>query len=133
SACLDLAITCRRAPRQVQSVRHRGGHATAVHCRNTARRTNRLGLHRDYDKAPGEKAPRTHTAMISASLPDTSLSISAIVLSVSFWTSSCERRSSSSVMALSLSGFVVCALASRRKLRTASLDSSAALLITAAR
>jgi hypothetical protein len=57
------------------------------------------------------------TARISASLVCTSLSISAMVRSVSFWMSSVRRRSSSSVISLSLSSFLPCSLPSRRRLR----------------
>src|SRR5262249_51204546 len=60
-----------------------------------------------------------YTAMTSASLPCTSLSIWAIVPSVRRCTSSCARRSSSSVAVRSFSIFFKCSFASRRMLRTA--------------
>ncbi|MNR38848.1 hypothetical protein D3C85_1569850 [compost metagenome] len=71
--------------------------------------------------------------MISASFWTTILSMSATARSVSFWTSSWERRSSSSEISLSLTSFFSASLASRRRLRTAILASSPSLRTTLVR
>src|SRR5579859_25467 len=65
------------------------------------------------------------TAIRSASLAARALSISAMKRSVSFWISSCARRSSSSEIALVLSNSFNPLLASRRTLRTATRAFSA--------
>ena len=57
--------------------------------------------------------------------PRSTLSISAMKRSVSFCTSVCARRSSSSATSLSFSSFFRCSFASRRTLRTATRASSA--------
>eukprot|EP01139_Manchomonas_bermudensis_P005822 Amastigsp_a175776_3.p1 type:complete len:251 gc:universal Amastigsp_a175776_3:890-138(-) len=64
------------------------------------------------------------TAMMSCSLAATSLSTSAMNRSVDFCTSSCARRSSSSEASLSLTSFLTPSLASRRRLRIATLACS---------
>mmetsp|Transcript_10610 Transcript_10610/g.43394 ORF Transcript_10610/g.43394 Transcript_10610/m.43394 type:complete len:538 (+) Transcript_10610:732-2345(+) len=102
-----------------------------------------IAIHHDGDMARRRRAVLRHgggrvqdgaqTAMISASLAEMSLSISAITRSVSFCTSSRLRRSSSSPISLSLSSFLACSLASRRRLRTATLASSPALRTTLVR
>src|SRR6267154_1174144 len=70
------------------------------------------------------------TAISSASLAAIILSISAMCLSVSFWISSCARRSSSSDTDLLFSNSLSPWLASRRALRTATLAFSPSCLIT---
>src|SRR6185437_3127976 len=64
-------------------------------------------------------APPPHTDITSFSFSATSLSMSAMDLSVSFWTSSCERFSWSSLVSPFLRRSFRWVIASRRMLRTA--------------
>src|SRR5690606_18753852 len=104
----------------------RGPAPVAIH--DDRQMSRHLGVFRDGKRGAFEHcagaAMTDQTVMISASFWLTILSISATYLSVSFWTSSCMRRSSSSEISLSLTSFWSASLASRRRLRTATLASS---------
>src|SRR6185503_3548188 len=90
--------------------------AVAVHDdRDVPRHAGHLGDHL------GRGVELAHTAIRSFSLSATSLSMSAIALSVIFWISASARLSSSSLTSCFLARSLMWVMASRRMLRTATL------------
>ncbi len=142
---LDAAIGARehRAHQRIDALlvaeeaRHEallGPAAVAVHddrhmAGNARARIGRIAQGRSKVRDDGA-GTRPQTAMISASLATVRRSISAIIRSVTRCISSSERRSSSSEICLSFSSFLAWSLASRRRLRTATFESSLALRTT---